>query len=527
MEAGWGDGDRFGGNATGGALVAGRVSEFCVAGNHDPDSDTDQDRVRGQSCWETMVATFPGLTAPGGTPTGPAPGGASAIDWVVLQPEQRFVLVIDRSGSMQGNKLTEARFGADWWADHAVAGDILGVVSFSDAATTDFALTTIVDDTERNAAQAAIGGLAAGGQTSIGGGLREGLDDILAAGPRAATQVVVLLTDGLHNSGESPAAVLPDLVANGVRVYTIGIGASIDTTLLQTIATTTGGTFYRIDPTLSAANQEFRIRTVLQEISGIARDNGGVVTTRPEPLGEKKRVELSVFIEPGSQLATFGVTWTGADNVVLLELVSPDGETIAVDATPGNVRQITTGRPYMAFQIEKPTDGEWQVTLLAERVVTALDAQFFVFSQQPAIDGALYAPPDRFQPGDVVPLFLQVYAGQPITGVAVSGIARLPGGGVVPLRFDDDGDTTFGDMVPRDGLFSALFDETHGDPGTYTFEVDVESDGATVDYPLAGELLLPDESFELPRIPPFRRHFSLAVVVGDEPIEKPEEEENG
>jgi hypothetical protein len=45
--------------------------------------------------------------------------------------------------------------------------------------------------------------------------------------------------------------------------------------------------------------------------------------------------------------------------------------------------------------------------------------------------------------------------------------------------------------------------------------------GAGSGHPLA------DESFELPRIPPFRRHFSLAVVVGDEPIEKPEEEEKG
>jgi calcium-activated chloride channel regulator 4 len=364
----------------------------------------------------------------------------------------------------------------------------------------------------------------AGGNTSIGGGLREALNDILGAGMRAATQVIVLLTDGEHNSGEDPSTVLPDLVDNGVRVYTIGIGPSVNTSLLQSIATTTGGTFYRIDPALSVSAQEFRIRTVLQEISGIARDNGGVVTTQPEAVPEGGRVERSVLIERGSEVATFGVTWRSPDedrdNLLILELVSPDGETIAVDAFPGNVRQILGERPYMAFQVENPAAGEWKVAILPGRPQGTVDSQFFVFSQQPQIDGALYAPQRKYNPGDIVPLFLQVYFDQPITGLAVSGVAHLPDGGVVPLRFDDTGDSTFGDAVPRDGLYSALFDETHGKPGTYTFEVQVESDGISVDYPENGERLLPEESFVLDPIPQFRRVFTMALVIGEEPIEE-------
>ena len=104
-------------------------------------------------------------------------------------------------------------------------------------------------------------------------------------------------------------------------------------------------------------------------------------------------------------------------------------------------------------------------------------------------------------------------------GLAVSGVARLPGGAVAPLRFDDDGDATFGDTVPRDGLYSALFDETHDEQGTYTFEVDVESDGASVAFAENGELLLPGEAFDHGPIPPFRRRFRMALVIGEEPIE--------
>jgi hypothetical protein len=522
MEAGWGDGDRFGTSATGGALVTGRVSEFCVASNHDGDSDTYQDGINGKSCWETMVDTFPSLTAPAGTPTSAPPAGAGTINWIILAAEQRFVLTIDRSGSMAGNKLQEAQFGSDWWADHAVLNDRLAVVSYADTASVDYSLTTIASDADRTAAQGAIAGLSAGGQTSIGGGLRESLNEILAAGPRAATQVVVLLTDGLQNSGEAPATVLPDLVANGVRVYTLAIGPSVDTSLLQNIAATTGGTFYRIDPNLSTALQEAQIRNVLFEISGIARENGGVVTSQPEAVPEGGSREVSVLIESGSEMATFAVTWQNVRAPMVLELVSPDGEVIAVNSFPGNVRQIMGPFPYMGFQIEQPTPGEWKISIGTDGA--GGDGQLFVFSQNSHIDGALFAPQRRYNPGDVIPLFLQVYFDQPVTGLNVSGVARLPDGSTAPLRFDDSGDLTFGDNVANDGMYSALFDETHGAPGTYFFEVIAESDGSSVVYPEHGERLLPGESYVLDPVPAFRRRFTLSLVVGDEPIEEIGEE---
>jgi hypothetical protein len=526
MESSWADGDRFGNGATGGALVTGRVSEFCVAGNHDPDGDTRQDERHGVSCWETMAARFPGLTAPGGTPTAPAPGGAGAITWVVLAPEQRYVLVIDRSGSMLGNKMDQALIGSNWWADNAHLNDRLGVVSFATTARTDIGLTTITDDADRTTVQNAIGGIAAGGQTAIGDGLRQALDEILNAGARAATQVVVMLTDGLHNAGEDPNAVLPDLTANGVRVYTIGVGPSIDGALLQSIASGTGGTYYRINPVLSAADQEFRIRAVLTEISGEATDNGGVVTTRPEKVAEEKVITRSVDIEDGSESATFAITWDGSPGAVELALLSPSGETYTLASSPGNARPIDTGFPYTGFQVERPEPGTWTVEIRAPRPGAAGDrGQLYVFSQNPRIDGALFTPRPRYQPGDVIPVYLQVYFDQPIGGLQIAAQAVLPDGTVAPVRFDDDGDPLTGDEIPKDGLYSALFDETHGYEGVVSLEVDVTSDGTSVFYADAGERLVEGDEINTARIPAFRRRFALSVQVGEEKIQEPEVEE--
>jgi hypothetical protein len=525
MENGWRDGDRFGNDATGGALVLGRVSEFCVASNHDPDGDTYQDDVHGESCWETMEDDYPDLTLPAELPVAAAPAGADPINWTVLAPEQRFVLVVDRSGSMTGNKLTEAKYGADWWADHAVDGDLLGVVSYSDTVTPDYALQTISGDPDRTAAQLAIGSISAGGWTSIGGGLREALNQILGAGARAATQVVVLLTDGLHNSGESPSSVLPDLVDNGVRVYTIGIGPSIDSVLLEDIASTTGGTFYRIDPALSVADQEFEIRLALQEISGIARDNGGLVTTMPERMEEGATLEYKAFIEPGSEMATFAISWKNREDLLYLELESPDGQYFTLGPAAGGVRPIYSDRPYMGFQVQKPVPGEWRLIVKSEKVAEVAEFRTFVFSQNSHIDGGLISPWRQYKPGDIIPLQLQVYFNAAITGLKVSGTALLPGGERVPLEFSDDGNKELGDMVPGDGIYSTLF-RAPRTQGMYTFEVIAESDGETVAYTEVGERLLKGDKYKYDPIPPFRRRFMLTVAVGEEPCKRVDIEPN-
>ena len=250
MEAQSTDGDQF--NATTGMWSPGAISEFCSINTHTQNNE--QQSANLKSCWETMAtgaklsggsfsSGYPDLQPIPATPLEAPPAGPAKINWALLDSAQRFVLVIDRSGSMTGAKLTEAKFGADWWADALLDNDGLAVVSFSDNAFPDFGMTTITG-AARNVAHSKIDAIHAGGNTSIGAGLREALHQIIMAGPQATTESIVLLTDGIQNTGETPGQVLPDLIARGVRVYTIGIGPDVDSALLQQIATSTGGTYY-------------------------------------------------------------------------------------------------------------------------------------------------------------------------------------------------------------------------------------------------------------------------------------------
>jgi|WetSurMetagenome_2_1015567.scaffolds.fasta_scaffold142822_2 hypothetical protein len=228
--------------------VPDHISRFCVPSNHTLTNE--QQLINGNSCWQTMRAYYPDLTS---TTT---PIGADQIDWVITGNAQRFVLVIDRSGSMMGdNKLTEAKFGADWWADALPDDDQIAIVSFSDTAAVNYQMHALKTPGDRNNIKNAISSISAQGTTSIGDGLLKARNEILNPSdttlPSAATKAIVLLTDGRQNTGPSPYVTLPsgipllqDLNNNQIRVYTIGIGSDVDPILLQDIASQTGGTYY-------------------------------------------------------------------------------------------------------------------------------------------------------------------------------------------------------------------------------------------------------------------------------------------
>src|SRR5574344_1709162 len=101
--------------------------------------------------------------------------------------------------------------------------------------------------------------------TAIGNGLATAVARLKDS--NAKSRVVILLTDGVNNSGEIPPQTAADIAKSyGIRVYTIGVGANgnapypvitpwgvdmqnmpvqIDEDLLKKIANTTGGRYFR------------------------------------------------------------------------------------------------------------------------------------------------------------------------------------------------------------------------------------------------------------------------------------------
>ncbi len=209
--------------------------------------ETAQQGLNGEDSWSTIVR-HTNLSYPDTVPYDDI-SGYEPIEFVMVDPVSRLVVCIDRSGSMYGEKIELAKVGAKIFVDLAHFGKNLAVTSYAYSGTVEYPMQELVNQQDKDDAKAVIDQLVASGATSIGSGLRVSLNEITGNGtnPNGCTEVIVLLSDGRHNYGESPYDVLPDIIERGAKVYTIGLGNDVDADLMADIAFQTGGTYHFAD----------------------------------------------------------------------------------------------------------------------------------------------------------------------------------------------------------------------------------------------------------------------------------------
>ncbi|MDY0385952.1 MAG: VWA domain-containing protein [Methanolobus sp.] len=162
------------------------------------------------------------------------------------------VLVLDRSGSMKflgispEQPMTDAKTAAKEFVDNLVSNSEVGVVSFAASSTTDVGLTHLNSYTNISVAHKAIDSLAASGSTAMGEGMGDANDLLINDGRSFAKKAMVVLTDGRTNQGKDQQGdnAVDDAIANGITIYTIGLGKNLDESLLMDIALETGGKYY-------------------------------------------------------------------------------------------------------------------------------------------------------------------------------------------------------------------------------------------------------------------------------------------
>ena len=158
-----------------------------------------------------------------------------------------IILTIDVSGSMRSRdvyptRLMAAENAALNFVQHQKPGTQIGLVAFSN-----FAEEIQQPTTDQEALQAAIESLTTGRRTAIGSGILKAIDSIAEVDksiapsitdtstgveptpvPKGdfAPDVIVVLTDGVSNSGPLPVEAAKQAVDRGIRVYTIGFGTA-------------------------------------------------------------------------------------------------------------------------------------------------------------------------------------------------------------------------------------------------------------------------------------------------------------
>jgi Ca-activated chloride channel family protein len=154
-------------------------------------------------------------------------------------------IVIDRSTSMQGQRLDQVRSATLAILGELTPHDRASVVAFSDHAEL---IVSAEQARDTSSARARLSLLQAGGGTEIGQGLKLGLNQIQKNYIQDGVNHLILLTDGRTYGDEDLCLQLSEISAtHGIIINGIGIGADWNDRLVDEITSQTGGNVLFLD----------------------------------------------------------------------------------------------------------------------------------------------------------------------------------------------------------------------------------------------------------------------------------------
>ncbi len=193
------------------------------------------------------------------------------------------ILVLDTSGSMEGQKMQQAKDAAVYVVEHLNAEVRLNIITFSTGGRR--YAPGLVESAEAGKVQAFIKSLEAVGGTNISAALLEAAGQ--ADAERPAT--IIFVTDGLATEGITDPALLLDAVAgampNNARIFAFGVGNDVDPNLLDNLAQNHRGTttYVRPDQAVDEAVSSFYAKVSSPVLSNISMDYDGIVVEQTYP----------------------------------------------------------------------------------------------------------------------------------------------------------------------------------------------------------------------------------------------------
>jgi len=169
-------------------------------------------------------------------------------DWGVRNVD--MVIVLDRSGSMKGRKIEDARRAVLELLSSLSAEDRFALITYSDGVHIASGLSNVTD-ANRVRIVSAVNAIRAGGGTNLGAGLQAGIGILISQNHHTNAAKVILISDGLANKGLTDVEALSDIAAVAVEkefaVSTVGVGVDFNEHLMTAIADRGTGSYYYLE----------------------------------------------------------------------------------------------------------------------------------------------------------------------------------------------------------------------------------------------------------------------------------------
>lgn len=160
-----------------------------------------------------------------------------------------IALVIDRSGSMHGDKIDYAKKAVQFVVRNLGQEDVISLVQYDDVVEV---LSPAAQLNDKEALFRKIEAIAARNMTNLSGGILEGYLQVGSIKKEGFVNRILLLSDGLANVGITDPASLQKIAQEkfrneGLALSTFGVGADFDELLMTSMSEYGGGNYYFID----------------------------------------------------------------------------------------------------------------------------------------------------------------------------------------------------------------------------------------------------------------------------------------